>query len=207
MNVAETVDAAAGSGFYEVVMAAYNFRQKDQARIKAAIAKAAGAGLGVVAIKIVRGGYDEFDRPTNPTASLKWVLQDPHVHATVPGFSTYEEMEADLSVMEDLTLTEAERKDLRSAGSSPGLFCQGCGRCLEQCPSGLPIPDLMRAYMYAHGYRQAALAQSLMASLELPPGACEGCSVCAVECSNRWDIAEKVRRVTLLAPLTLTRGL
>lgn len=206
MNVAEAVQAAAESGFYDVVMAAHNFRQKDQLRIKAAIAKAADAGLGIVAIKIIRGGFDEYDRPTNPKASLKWVLQDPHVHATVPGFSTYEEMGTDLSVMEDLTLTEAEKEDLRNAGSWPGLFCQGCGRCLEQCPAGLPIPDLMRAYMYAYGYRQPALAQSLLDSLALPPGACEGCSVCAVECPNRWDIAEKVRRMALLAPPALLRA-
>jgi predicted aldo/keto reductase-like oxidoreductase len=195
MNVAEAVQAATDSNFYEVVMAAYNFRQKDQLRIKAAIAKAAEAGLGVVAIKIIRGGFDENEKPMNPTASLKWVLQDPHVHATVPGFSTYEEMNADLSVMKDLSLTDAEGKDLQRAASGAGLYCQGCGRCLEKCPAGLPIPDLMRAYMYAYGYRQPTLAQSLVASLDLPQQACEGCSSCLVVCLNQWDIGEKVRCV------------
>lgn len=195
MNVAEVVQAAADSGFYEVVMAAYNIRQKDHVRIKAAIAHADAAGLGIVAIKIIRGGYDEYDRPTNPAAALKWVLQDPHVHATVPGFSTYEEMEADLSVMEDLSLTDVEKQDLNRAASGAGLFCQGCGRCLEQCPSGLPIPDLMRAYMYAYGYRQPALAKSLVDSLDLPRQACQGCPSCAVECLNQWDVGDKVRSV------------
>jgi uncharacterized protein len=198
MNVAETVQAAADSGFYEVVMAAHNFRQKDQLRIKAAITKAAGAGLGVVAIKIIRGGYDEYDKPTNPAASLKWVLQNPNVHATIPGFSTFEEMNVDLSVMEDLTLAEAEKEDLKNAGSVPSLFCQGCGHCLKQCPAGLPIPDLMRAYMYAYGYRQPALARSLLASLELPRGICEDCSSCAVECFNGWDVAGKIRNLIAL---------
>jgi aryl-alcohol dehydrogenase-like predicted oxidoreductase len=83
MNVAEAVQAAADSNFYEVVMAAYNSRQKDQLRTKEAVAKAAGAGLGVVAIKVITG-HEEGEKSTNPKASLKWALQDPNVHATVP---------------------------------------------------------------------------------------------------------------------------
>jgi len=193
MNVAAAVQAAAGSEFYDVVMAAYNFRQKDELRIRAAIAKAAEAGLGIVAIKVISGGYDEFQKATNATAALKWVLQDPHVHATVPGFSTFEEMEADLAVMKDLSFTEAERTELRREASAAGLFCQGCGRCLAQCPAGLPIPDLMRAYMYAYGYRQPALAQSLLAALDLPRRTCEDCRACPVECLNQWDVCAKVR--------------
>ena len=197
-NMAEAVLAAADSNFYEVVMTAYNFRQKDQMNIKEAISKAAGAGLGVVAIKIIRGGYDEHDKPTNPAASLKWVLQDPNVHATIPGFSTYEEMETDLSVMEDLTLTDAEKEDLRRASLGPSFYCQGCGRCLGQCPAALPIPDLMRATMYAHGYHQPALARSLIASLEIPGRLCEDCSSCSVQCLNGWNIAKKIRGLEML---------
>jgi predicted aldo/keto reductase-like oxidoreductase len=191
-NVAEAVQAAADSNFYEVVMAAYNSRQKDQLRIKEAIAKAAAAGLGVVAIKVIRG-VEKAEKSTNPKASLKWVLQDPNVHATVPGFSNYDEMNIDLSVMEDLTLTDTERECLRRANLEPGLYCQGCGQCLTQCPAGLPIPDLMRAYMYAYGYRQPALARSLVASLELPGRICEDCYSCSVKCLNGWNIAGKIR--------------
>jgi len=194
MNVAEAVQAAADSNFYEVVMAAYNSRQKDQLQIKNAIAKAARAGLGVVAIKVIRG-VEEGEKSTNPKASLKWVLQDPNVHATIPGFSTFDEMNVDLSIMEDLTLTDEEKEDLKRASHEPGLYCQGCGRCLKQCPAGLPIPDLMRAYMYAYGYRQPALARSLVASLELPGRICEDCSSCAVKCLNGWNIAGKIREL------------
>jgi len=137
-------------------------------------------------------GFKEDQKPTNPQASLKWVLQDPNVHATIPGFSTYEEMEVDLSVMEDLTLTDAEKEDLQRAAATAGLYCQGCGQCLYQCPAGLPIPDLMRAYMYAYGYHQPALAQSLVASLELPREVCDDCLRCPVTCLNKWDVGAKI---------------
>jgi predicted aldo/keto reductase-like oxidoreductase len=202
MNVAEAVQAAADSDFYEVVMAAYNFRQKDKLHIREAIAKAASAGLGVVAIKVIRGELEEGQKPTNPKASLKWVLQDPDVHATIPGFSTFEEMDIDLSVMADLNLTDAEKADLKRASLVPGLYCQGCGRCLKQCPAGLPIPDLMRAYMYAYGYRQPALARALITSLDLPGKVCEGCPSCAVECLNRWNVGERVRDIIRLKDVT-----
>jgi predicted aldo/keto reductase-like oxidoreductase len=198
MNVAEAVQAAADSNFYEVVMAAYNFRQKDHLQIKEAIAKAANAGLGVVAIKVISGELEEGQKPTNPRASLKWVLQDPNVHATIPGFSTFEEMNVDLSVMEDLTLTDDEKEDLKRASSLPGFYCQGCGQCLKQCAARLPIPDLMRAYMYAYGYRQPALAQNLITSLDLPAHVCEDCSSCPVDCLNHWNVGEKVRDIVRL---------
>jgi predicted aldo/keto reductase-like oxidoreductase len=191
-NVPEVVQAATDSKFYEVIMASYNPRQKNLLQIKEAIANAAKAGLGVVAIKVIRGDIEEGQKPINPGASLKWVLQDTNVHATVPGFSNFEEMNIDLLVMEDLSLTDAEMNDLKREDSYPGLFCQGCGQCLQQCNVKLPIPDLMRAYMYVYGYRQPALAHSLLKSLEFPHKACDDCSSCQVVCQNGWKVSEKI---------------
>jgi aryl-alcohol dehydrogenase-like predicted oxidoreductase len=91
-NMPEAVQAAADSNFYEVVMTSYNNRQKNHAQVKKAIANAAKAGLGVVAIKVIRGDLEKDQKPVNPAASLKWVLQDLNVHATIPGFSNYEEI-------------------------------------------------------------------------------------------------------------------
>ena len=69
INVPEAVQAAADSSFYEVVMASYNPRQKNRDQVKEAIAKAANAGLGVVAIKVIRGntenGQDNNDDPAH----------------------------------------------------------------------------------------------------------------------------------------------
>ena len=202
-NMPEVVQAAADSNFYEVVMASYNYKQKNRWQVKKAVAKAADAGLGVVAIKVIRGGLGKGEKPVNPRASLKWVLQDSNVHATIPGFSNFEEMSVDLSVMEDLNLTEAEKSDLKRGASVSGLYCQGCGQCLQQCCDELPIPDLMRAYMYAYGYHQPALAQSLIASLALPRHACEGCSSCKVVCLNEWKVKEKVRDIIRLRDVPL----
>jgi hypothetical protein len=191
-NVPEAIQAATDSKFYEIVMASYNPRQIDLPQVKEAIANAAEAGLGVVAIKVIRGDIEEGQKPTNPGASLKWVLQDTNVHATIPGFSNFEEMNIDLSVMEDLSLTETEMSDLKREDSYSGLFCQGCGQCIQQCIAKLPIPDLMRTYMYVYGYRQPILAHSLLTSLELPHKVCDNCSSCQVVCQNGWKVSEKI---------------
>ena len=194
-NVPEAVNAAVDSEFYEVVMASYNPRQVDLPQVREAIARAAAAGLGVVAIKIIRGDVNRSEGPVNAGASLKWVLQDTNVHGTVPGFGSFEEMDTDLSVMDDLRLTEGERSDLRRQASGTHLFCQGCSQCVRSCSGNLPIPDLMRAYMYAYGYREPALARCVLASLDLPENVCGHCSSCPVECRNGWNVAEKVREI------------
>ena len=197
-NVPEAVHAAVDSNFYEVVMASYNPRQKNLAQVKEAIARAADAGLGVVAMKVIRGDIEKGQKPVNPRASLKWVIQDTNVHATIPGFSNFNEMNVDLSVMEDLNLTDVEINDLKKEASYSGLFCQGCSQCLQYCSAKLPIPDLMRAYMYTYGYRQPALAHSLLTSLEIPQRVCDDCSSCQVECLNGWKVDEKIHDIVQL---------
>jgi ferredoxin len=100
--------------------------------------------------------------------------------------------------LRELGLTDADMNDLKREASGSGLFCQGCGQCLQHCSAELPIPDLMRAYMYAYGYRQPALAHSLLASLELPRQVCEDCSSCPVVCLNGWNVVEKIRDIVRL---------
>jgi predicted aldo/keto reductase-like oxidoreductase len=198
-NEPEAIQAAIDSKFYEIVLTAYNFKQKHYLQVRDAIAKAAQSGLGVVAMKVMGGvTFQDPLRPINPTAALKWVLQDVNVTTTVPGFCTFEEMKTDLSVMEDLNLTDSEKEYLKTACAAPGLYCQGCGQCEKQCLARLPIPDLMRAYMYTYGYRNPAMAQELVVSLGLPRHVCEDCGTCPVKCSIGFDVSNKIRDVVRL---------
>jgi hypothetical protein len=196
-NEPEVIHAAVDSKSYDVILTAYNFQQKHYAEVRDAIARAAQAGIGVVGMKAIRGGYRQ-PSVKNAAAALKWVLQDPNVHIIVPGFTAFEEMNVDLAVMENLNLTEDEKKALQKEASLPSLYCQGCRQCLKQCPEKLPIPDLMRAYMYTYGYRNLALAQDLLFSLNLPARVCEDCSLCPVKCSSGFKVSTKIRDVARL---------
>jgi predicted aldo/keto reductase-like oxidoreductase len=199
-NEPEVIQAAIDSKLYDVVLTAYNFRQKHSAEVRKAMAKAAEAGLGIVAMKTIggniRGAYGQ--EQIDARAALKWALQDPNVHTIIAGFTTFDQMELDLSVMEDLALTRSEKENLQRGASVAGLYCQGCEQCLRTCPHHLPIPDLMRAYMYVYGYRNLSAAQDLLLSLDLPVQLCEDCSRCSVQCLNGFNVAGRIRDVIRL---------
>jgi hypothetical protein len=62
----------------------------------------------------------------------------------------------------------------------------------------LPIPELMRAYMYLYGYRNLVEAQDLLFSLNLPANFCGDCSSCPVKCLNQWNISERIQNLVRL---------
>jgi len=197
-NEPEVIHAATDSTAYDVILTAYNFKQKHAAEVRNAIARASQAGIGIIGMKAVRGAYQQPPTIRNITASFKWILQDPNVHTVITGFTTFDHIEIDLSVMEDLTLTEPEKMELQKEASLPSLYCQGCRQCLGQCLEHLPIPDLMRAYMYTYGYRNLGHAQDLVLSLNLPDRVCEDCSQCLVECAVGFDVSKKIRDIVRL---------
>jgi predicted aldo/keto reductase-like oxidoreductase len=194
-NEPEVIHAAVDSRFYEVVLTSYNYQQRHATDVRDAIARAAGAGLGIVGMKAIRGGFRQTPSAQSASAALKWVLQDPNVHTIVPGFTTFDQMETDLAVMEDTGLTDPERRALLKEVSLPGFYCQGCRECLGQCVAGLPIPDLMRACMYLYDYRHPAMARDLVVSLGLPRRVCGNCVTCPVRCASGFDIRRKVRDI------------
>jgi predicted aldo/keto reductase-like oxidoreductase len=200
-NEPEVIRAAAESGFWDVILTAYNFRQSHQDEIRKAIGQAARAGMGVVAMKTQAGVYWSGTRTRiNMKAALKWVLQDENVHTTIPACSNYDQMREDLSVMEDLTLTPEERRDLR-LGETQGissLYCEQCARCLPQCPAGLDIPTVMRASMYALGYQQPNKALATMRGWSLSDIACTGCNSCKVQCSLGLDVRSRALQMARL---------
>ncbi len=193
-NEPEAIQAAIDSKVYDVVLTSYNFTQDHRKEVKRAIAKAAKAGLGVVAMKTMAGGYLDRERtkPVNTKAALKWVLQDTNVHTAIPGITTFDQLHSNLSVVADLALTRQEQKDLKLQGSVDGLYCQGCNTCTGQCPKALPIPAMMRAYMYAYGYRNLGAAQDLLLSLDTSSDPCRGCPDCTVNCAKRFDVADRI---------------
>jgi predicted aldo/keto reductase-like oxidoreductase len=194
-NEPEVIHAAVDTKFYDVVLTSYNYQQKHVAEVRDAIARASQAGLGIVGMKAIRGGYRQTPSVKSSAAALKWVLQDPHVHTIVPGFTTFDQLEVDLAVMEDINLNESEKKDLQQNASLPGLYCQGCRECLGQCVARLPIPDLMRAYMYVYDYRNLGMAQDLVRSLGLSAELCGDCSRCPVRCPSGFNVKAKIRNI------------
>jgi predicted aldo/keto reductase-like oxidoreductase len=196
-NVPDVIRAVADAGVYDVVLAAYNYVLEDREEVKVAIQNAAQKGVGVIAMK-TQGGrrlQESSDLEINHQAALKWVLSDENVCTAIPGMTTFEQLDQNLGVMADLTLSEKERADLEVAASLRGmLFCQNCGFCVSTCARQVEIPKLMRSYMYAKGYGNYVQARTTIAELPERNGlnVCKDCSNCTAFCRRGIDIGSRL---------------
>ncbi|MCD4770289.1 MAG: aldo/keto reductase [Bacteroidales bacterium] len=199
-NEVEVIDAMIEAGFWEVVLTKYNFNLTYIDEMEAAIERAVKAGIGVVAMKTMAGGFFDKERtePVNATAALKWALGNPNIHTSIPGMTSFDMLEDNLRVMSDLEMTEQEEMDIRIAENRPGLFCSACSKCLNECKNLLPVPDLMRAYMYAYGYANMEKAHTLLSDLGTGANPCIDCSDCNVSCAKNFDVKTKIADISRL---------
>ena len=198
----EAIRAAVETKIYDVCLVAYNFRKNNHKEISEAMAYAAKKGLGIIAMKTMAGAYwdKEQKQPVNSEAALKWVLQNENVHTAVPGVTTFDQLEKDIALMADLSLSDREKSDLKlSLHERPdGPFCQQCGVCLPQCRQGLDIPTLMRSHMYAYGYRNLGHAYDTLSYAGTDADPCIGCGTCPVSCAMNFDIRTKITKIARL---------
>ena len=201
-NEHEVFRAVLEGKLHDVVLSGYNFRKTNLVELDAAIADAAKAGIGIVAMKTLAGGWWDKQRtqPINVKAALKWALSNPNITTAIPGMTSFDQLELNMQVMKDITLTAQEKADLKLGGpqAQGGFYCQGCNECLAQCPQALPIPSLMRSYMYAYSYKNLGAAYDLLASLNVPQTPCSDCSRCTVKCTMGFDVKDRATDIARL---------
>ncbi len=197
-NEADVIRAAVDSGIHDVVATAYNYLHEKRSEIKKAIKYAADKGVGIVAMK-TQGGVrlnEEQTIEVNHKAALKWALNDENVCTAIPGITAFDQMDLDFSVMQDLALTEQEKRDLETTATASGkLFCQNCRTCVPTCPREVEIPTLIRAYMYAEGYGNVVQAQMTVTQLPKNQGLtiCRDCHSCQASCPNGINIPSRLK--------------
>ncbi|HTT24487.1 MAG TPA: aldo/keto reductase [Candidatus Sulfotelmatobacter sp.] len=190
---------------FDVALVTINYTMAHDTEKLTTIERAAKAGIGIVAMKTQAGGTVRPDAklgnelpPESQTALLKWVLNHDFITTAIPGFSTYEHLEQDFSVIRNLAYTDAEKTFLADkAFVAQAEFCQQCGQCREDCPKGVDIPALMRSHMYAVQYRNVSMARHLLAKSESGGGldACRSCVSCQAHCRNAVQIARKIAQL------------
>jgi uncharacterized protein len=200
-NEHEVIRAAIESKFYDVVLSGYNFMKANLVELDKAIAEANQAGLGIIAMKTLAGNF--FDRartqPINAKAALKFALSNTGITTAIPGMTAFDHLEMNLQVARAPKLTDEERKGLKlTIAPEDVLFCQQCGECLPQCPKELPVPALLRSYMYAYGYKNLGAAYDLVASTGVGTNPCGSCAECAVKCAQGFDVRARVTDIARL---------
>lgn len=128
------------------------------------IRKAYQAGKGIYAMKPLAGGH----LVTDLAASLRYALDFPYMHAVTVGMVTREELDINLKIYHNETLTADE---LEAASRRKKMFisfyCRGCALCLGACAHGAITMKEEKAFIADHkcilcGYCRKACPHSMI---------------------------------------------
>jgi len=194
----------AQKGVFDVVLAGYNFSMDSS--MDQALQAAAKSGMGVVAMKVMAGGF-RGPKPGDPVqdklkqkgallAALKWVINKPYVTTTIPSITDMDQLDEDMQSMSQPFSSSDNKLLAEHLEQIRPLYCRMCGKCDGACQKGLPVADMLRCLTYADGYRQFALARERF--LELPPEKvavrCGDCAECTVKCPHGVQVPERMAR-------------
>ncbi len=203
--------AAVDSGRFDMMMVAYNFA--NWPLLPQIFADAHASGMGVVAMKTLKGAYHTQLSDFTPTeresfsqAAFKWVLSNQNMSGlvvTMKGFEHIDEyLAASGQAMTDSDLALLERYDQLTRD----VYCRpGCGECLASCPYGVPIDDILRYQMYARSYGQEKVAMTDYARVA-PERNASQCASCSAPCESAcpYEIPIRQRLTQAHRELTLT---
>ncbi len=218
-RLVECLDFALDRDLVDVVLVGYNFGQdpgfmgrltKDfdfvavQEDLPRVLSKAKRKGVGVVAMKTLRGAKRNdmrpFERPGGSfaQAAFRWTLGNPDVDALIVTMNDTAEVDEYLvasgaSGPDAADLRLLERYEARNGREQ----CRyGCSDCENACPVGVPLADVLRVRMYAEDYGAVALARSEYARLGAGAAACLSCAhrACTGACPHGLDLPELTLR-------------
>jgi len=197
-NLEEVANAAIDSGRFDVMMLAYHFGMWPS--FGHILEKAKAHDVGIVAMKTLKGAKHtnlaDFQQEASAysQSAFRWVLSNPAVSCLVISISTYDQIDEYLyasgTAVQSADVALLKRYDQLIAGD----YCQPhCGVCLDACPAGLPINDILRYRMYFKDYGWEKEGMRQYAALVRNATVCASCSApCAPTCPTGVPIRAKL---------------
>lgn len=207
-RLVECLELAVEKQLVDVVLVAFNFGQDPafyqkftgsfdfvarQPELPRVLAKARAAGIGVVAMKTLRGARLNDMRPyegagaTFAQAAFRWIFSTGLADALVVTMKSTGQVDEYLGASGWTAPHPADAALLRRYGRrTERTQCRyGCGDCASACPAGVSIPDVLRARMYAVDYEEPSLARAALAEAG-GAAACLSCdgTPCASACPH-----------------------
>ena len=215
----ECLDAAIDSGKFDVMLVAYNFGQDpsfvqkltrrfdfiavnpDLPRV---LRKAKAAGMGVIAMKTLRGArlndmqpYQK-DGATFSQAAFRWVLTNDDVDGLIVTMRSRSDIDEFLVASGG---TKVTRRDVdlleRYVTLNDSTYCRPlCDACEASCPSTVQIADVLRHKMYFEDYGAERMAMEGYAELAHNAAACAECTHqrCLGSCPYGLSVPELTRQ-------------
>jgi hypothetical protein len=207
---AEVLQRAAACGRYDCAMVAFSLAKAewsgmgraDMPSIDPGLKAAREKDLGIVAIKAALKAEEMLAKAADPKLKAKgyspyqlcyrYILGVPGVHAVACGMTTLAHVAENIAVPA-IELAAADRAGLRQAAAASGV-CGFCGTCLDACPAGVAVQDILRFQGYfSHGHAAAAReAYAALPSAAQAP-ACRDCGRCEAACPGRVPIRRQLR--------------
>ena len=188
----------------DVILTQYNFSMEPF--MNEVIDEAAKAGKGIVAMKVMAGGFrrpqpgntiqEKLKRDGAMLAALKWVVRNPNVHTTVPSMTDMDQLDENLKAFAQPFSAADEKLLALQLDHIRPMYCRMCGECDGQCRQGLPVADVLRFLTYADGYGQFALGRERFLGLDAAHTAvrCGECPGCTVQCPYGVHVAQRLIR-------------
>jgi predicted aldo/keto reductase-like oxidoreductase len=164
----QILEAAAEVGWIDQVMFKYNFRDVDHDALQRAVDKAAGANLGLVAMK-TQGGAGNFPEKMaalqakgfkKEVAAIKTVWMDDRMQVVVSEMTNFSDLRENVAASRDPLTAKESRLLEEHRQRTAHLYCHGCGHLCETAARGVPVATVLRYLRYyaVYGKRQEARA-------------------------------------------------
>lgn len=175
-------------------------------------------GKPIVVMEPVKGGtlanLPEHSREVlnaiHPDASpaswaLRYVAGLDNVRVILSGMSSMEQLNDNLVTLEnpkpindeEMAAIDTVTQQLLDVATIP---CTGCRYCVDNCPMGILIPDLIRSYnnglIYGYTPRQRNSYENYTTFIgHNPASACIGCGACQATCPQSLDVPSILKAV------------
>ena len=142
-----------------------------------------------------------------PSWGIRFAASLPGVFMVLSGMSSLEQVEDNVSFMEDFKPLTGEEVEICSkaaeiVNAQIAVACTGCSYCTEGCPMNIPIPryfslynEIMREDIEQKGWTVTYMQYSQLARTFGKASDCIGCGQCESMCPQHLPIIEDMRKV------------